>query len=119
MAIARFIKPWTLKRDKKRRRLAELRQRDGDNCRRCRRPMRFDLPPGHDQAPTLEPVGPRSKDAGGGLDTLCLCHVRCNGATLDNTAQVQERLRRRAEEVAEESVPEEAAAPKRRVAGRR
>ena len=99
------------KRDKQQLRLAELRRRDGDNCRRCRRPLRFDLPRGHDQAATVLPMGPASK-RDGELDHLCLCHVRCNGATVDNTEEVQERLRRKAEEAA-------APAPKRRAAGRR
>ena len=108
MAFARFIIPGMFKRDKQRQRFAELRQRDGDNCRRCRRPMSFDLPPGHDQAATILQTGPKSK--GAALDALCLCHVRCHGVTVDNTSEVQERLRLRAEA---------AVAPKRRVAGRR
>ena len=99
------------KRDKRQLRLAELRRRDGDDCRRCRRPLRFDLPKGHDQAPTILPMGPGSK-GGGEADHLCLCHTRCNGATVDNTAEVQERLRRKAEQAA-------APMPKRRAAGRR
>jgi hypothetical protein len=99
------------KRDKQRQRLAELRRRDGDNCRRCRRPLRFDLPAGHDQAPTVQPIGPAAK-GGGEIDRLCLCHTRCNSATVDNTAEVQERLRRKAEELA-------APAPRKRAAGRR
>jgi len=98
------------RRDKQRQRLAELRQRDGDHCRRCRRPMRFDLPPGHDLAPTIERIGPKAKGRAGPTDNVCLCHVRCNGAAVDSTPQVQERMRLRAEELA---------APKRRVAGRR
>ena len=108
--IVRYLNPWTLKRDKTRQRLAELRARDGDHCRRCRRPLRFDLPPGHDEAPTVEQFGPRAKGRAVPLDSLVLCHVRCNGVTVDNTAQVQERLRRRAEE---------SVAPKRRAGGRR
>ena len=99
------------KRDKQRLQVAELRRRDGDNCRRCRRPLRFDLPAGHDQGPTFLPTGPATK-GGGEVDHLCLCHVRCNGVTIDNTAEVQDRLRRKAEEAA-------APAPKRRAAGRR
>lgn len=101
--------PRVFKRDKQRLRLAELRRRDGDNCRRCRRPLRFDLPAGHDEAPTFEPMGPPSK-GGGDVDHLCLCHARCNGVTVDNTVEVQERLRRRAEA---------AVVPKRRAAGGR
>jgi hypothetical protein len=101
------------KRDKQQLRIAELRRRDGDNCRRCRRPLRFDLPTGHDQAPTFLPMGPPSKD-GGEADHLCLCHTRCNAATVDNTEEVQERMRRKAEEAAAAAV-----APKRRAGGRR
>ena len=115
MAIARFMTPWTLKRDRQRQRFAELRQRDGDNCRRCRRPIRFELAAGNDQAPMLEQIGPRSKDPSRALEAFCLCHVRCNGVTVDNTAQVQERLRLKAEQAAAEA----AATPKRRAAGRR
>lgn len=110
MAIARFFVPGMFKRDKRRQRLAELRQRDGDDCRRCRRPMRFDLPPGNDHAPTVQQIGPKSKGGTGPLDTLCLCHVRCNGVTVDNTVEVQERMRLRAEAAVE---------PKRRAAGGR
>ena len=109
--MARFTIPGMFKRDKQRLRFAELRRRDGDNCRRCRRPLRFDLPPGHDQAPIFQPMGPPSKGAGP-VDHLCLCHVRCNGKTVDNTEEVQERMRRKAEEAA-------APAPKRRAAGGR
>jgi 5-methylcytosine-specific restriction endonuclease McrA len=112
--IVRYLNPWMFQRDKKRRRFEELRRRHGDNCWRCRRPMRFDLPSGHDQAPTIEHLQPKSKGGasskGGALDNLCLCHVRCNQMTVDSTREVQERMRLRAEE---------AVAPKRRVAGRR
>ena len=107
--ISKYLNPWMYRREKKRQRFAELRQRDGDNCSRCRRPMQFDLPPGHDQAPTLQQVGPKSAGSGA-IDNLCLCHVRCNGVTVDNTLEVTERMRRRAEEAVE---------PKRRVAGGR
>lgn len=109
--ISKYLNPWKLKRDKQRQRFAELRQRDGDCCSRCRRPLRFDLPPGHDQAPSLESIGPKRGSGSRALDNLCLCHVRCNGVTVDNTAEVQERLRLRAEAAV--------AAPQRRVAGRR
>jgi len=95
-AIAKFISPWTFKREKTQQRFDALRQRDGDNCGRCRRPMRFDLPRGHDQAPTLEHILPRSKGGTAALDNLCLCHGRCNWAVADNTPEVQERMRLRA-----------------------
>ena len=108
--IARYLKPWLARREKAQLRVAELRSRDGDNCRRCKRPMNFDLPPGHDQAPVLVPVRANSGKGSRALDDLCLCHVRCNGVTVDNTEQVQERLRLRAEE---------SVAPRKRAAGRR
>ena len=45
--IARYVTPWKYKRERELlQRVAELRARDGDNCLRCRRPIRFDLPPG-------------------------------------------------------------------------
>ena len=110
--IAKYLNPWMFKRDKKRERFAELRQRDGDNCWRCRRPMRFDLPPEHEKAPTIEHLMPKSRGGDGSLENLCLCHRRCNWDLGDNTPEVKERMRRKAEEAA-------APAPKRRAAGRR
>ena len=38
-----YLNPWRLKRERAAARIAALRARDGDNCVRCRRPMRFDL----------------------------------------------------------------------------
>jgi hypothetical protein len=58
--------------------------------------MRFDLPRGHDQAPTLELIRPKSTGGTATLDNLCLCHGRCNWAVGDNTPEVQERMRLRA-----------------------
>lgn len=92
MTLAAILNPWKARREKAQRRVDELRRRDGDRCRRCRQPMRFDLPAGHDLAPRLEPVGP---DARGALEQLCLCHTRCNAAAGDQTVEVQERLRAR------------------------
>jgi hypothetical protein len=95
--IARYVSPWALRKDKElQRRVAALRQRDGDSCRRCRRPIRFDLPRGHDKGPTVEHILP-----GDGSDelieNLCLCHGRCNAAGADNTDEVTERIRRKSE----------------------
>ncbi len=90
--------------DKKQQRFEQLRQRDGDNCWRCKRPMRFELPRGHDQAPTIEHIMPKSKGGTLALDNLCLCHGRCNWMMADNTPEVKERMRRRAE-VAEPATP--------------
>jgi hypothetical protein len=91
-SIVRYLNPWKFKREQKRV-LEELRRRDGDDCRRCRRPLRFDLPQGHDGAPLIQPIG----SSGSGLDNLCLCHVRCNPGMIDNTPEVIERMRRKNE----------------------
>jgi hypothetical protein len=93
-AIVRYLNPRMFRRDERQQQLDALRQRDGDNCRRCRRPLRFDVPSGHDKAPTLLPTD--SEDAAMELENLCLCHVRCNGEAADNTEEVLERLRLRA-----------------------
>ena len=95
--IARYLTSQLLRRGDRQQRFAELRQRDGDACRRCRRPLRFDLPRGHDQAPTIESIGPKSKVGRGGIDNLCLCHARCNRAMVDSTPEVEERRRLREE----------------------
>ena len=95
--IARHVSPWALRKDRKlQQRVAALRQRDGDSCRRCRRPIRFDLPAGHDKGPKLEPIG-GADNADELLANLCLCHGRCNAAGADNTDEVTERIRRKSE----------------------
>jgi len=89
--IAKYVAPWKFKREQAAARLSALRSRDGDDCRRCRRPMRFDLPAGHDLGPKLEPVasGPDS------VDNLCLTHRRCTAEpAADATREVTERVRR-------------------------
>lgn len=96
-SIVTYLIPWKLKRQKLQRRLDALRSRDGDNCRRCRRPMRFDLPAGHDQAATVQQILSGSEAA---LDNLCLCHTRCNAECADNTAEVQQRIRLKEEAAA-------------------
>jgi hypothetical protein len=93
VSIARFLNPWKHKRETERR-VDELRRRDGDDCRRCRKPIRFDLPDGHDRAPTIQSTGSNGSNA---LDDLCLCHVRCNAAMVDHTPEVIERIRRKNE----------------------
>ena len=73
-----------------------LRQRDGDACARCRRPLSFDLPAGHDQGAKIEPIV--RGGGGGAIDNLRLCHGRCNtGRPVDLTGEVAERMRRKAE----------------------
>jgi 5-methylcytosine-specific restriction endonuclease McrA len=91
-SIAKYLNPWMFQREKKRQRFQVLRERDGDNCWRCRRPMNFDLPRGHDQAPTIEHIQPKSKGGMGDLGNLCLCHGRCNRLMADATPEVKERM---------------------------
>ncbi|HEX6661986.1 MAG TPA: hypothetical protein VF067_08980 [Sphingomicrobium sp.] len=96
-SIAKYLTPWMFKRQQEKQRLLSLRQRDGDDCRRCRRPMRFDLPKGHDLGAKVEQI--LANPAGGRetLDNLCLCHARCNAGMIDHTTEVVERMRRKNE----------------------
>jgi hypothetical protein len=94
--IARLVTPWKFRRDRDRERVDALRQRDGDACRRCRRPIRFDLPDDHDRGPAIESVLAANGDAPT-LDCLCLTHGRCNADGIDHTDEVQERVRRKNE----------------------
>lgn len=91
--IVRYLNPWKHKREQAQHRLDELRKRDGDDCRRCRRPLRFDLPAGHDAAPRLEPVVPIENGGTMRIDNLVLTHVHCNAQAGDNTDEVVERVR--------------------------
>ena len=97
-SLAKYLAPWTLNAKRAQHRLDQLRRRDGDTCRRCRRAMRFDLPPGHDLGPRIEQVRPGPSAHQIPLDDLFLCHVRCHAGMTDHTAQVAERVRRKAEE---------------------
>ena len=92
-SIAKFLNPWKYEREQKQLRLDQLRARDGDGCGRCRRLMRFDLPRGHDWAPTIEQLQPKSKGGTSELGNLCLCHGRCNRLMADATPEVKERMR--------------------------
>ena len=92
-SIVRYLNPWKLKREREAERLAALRARDGDDCARCRRPMRFDLPDGHDQGAAVEPVVLGAASNGIALDNLRLCHARCNPSGVDHTDEVLERAR--------------------------
>ena len=94
-SIVQYLNPWKLRREREAERVKALRSRDGDGCARCRRPLRFDLPDGHDQAPKVEPKPAGS--AGQPLDRLCLCHTRCNAGMIDHTSEVAERMQRKAE----------------------
>lgn len=96
--IARYVTPWKFRREEEQRRLRALRDRDGDECRRCRRVLRFDLPPGHELGPKLEQIVPGAAgDSASSLDNFCLCHSRCNAEPADFTAEVKERIRRKNE----------------------
>ncbi|HLO20267.1 MAG TPA: hypothetical protein VK192_07225 [Sphingomicrobium sp.] len=96
--IAKYVTPWKYRREQaEQQRVAALRQRDGENCRRCRRPIRFDLPGGHDKAPLVETIFSAANAEPEALDSLCLTHVRCNAAGEDHTDEVTERIRRRSE----------------------
>jgi hypothetical protein len=96
--IAKYVTPWKYRREHaEQQRVDALRHRDGDNCRRCRRPIRFDLPSGHDKAPLVEPIFSGVVVEPETVDSLCLTHVRCNAAGEDHTGEVTERIRRRSE----------------------
>ena len=96
--IVRYVNPWKYKREQEEAaRVAALRSRDGDECRRCRRPLRFDLTPGHDLGPKVEEIAPTPDGEIAALESLCLTHRRCNAAGADNTAEVTERARRKNE----------------------
>ena len=93
--LTRFLNPWKYRREALARQVAELRQRDGDCCRRCRRPIRFELPVGHDLGARIEAVASNA-----GPDDLAnqgLTHGRCNAGGQDHTGEVFERLRPRRE----------------------
>lgn len=88
-SIASYLNPWRFRREQREQQLAQLRQRDGEICRRCRRPIRFELPAGHDLAAKIEQVVPGVDCP----DNLCLTHGRCNANRGDETIAVRERLR--------------------------
>ena len=95
--IAKYVTPWKYRREQDEKRITALRQRDGDNCRRCRRPIRFDLQPGHDKGPKFETIFESPAADVETIDNLCLCHGRCNAAGADHTDEVTERIRRKSE----------------------
>lgn len=92
-AIIKFVNPWKYRRDQAEQRMKALRMRDGDNCRRCKRQLRFDLPEGHDLRARIEAILPRSAGGSEELDNLCLIHGRCNAKHGCDTAEVKERAR--------------------------
>ena len=91
--LLRFLNPHRYRRAKAAAQVQDLKARDGDNCARCRRPIRFDFPDGHDQGPAVEgAIGPA-----GDLDGARLCHRRCSPSGVDHTGEVTERVRRKNE----------------------
>src|SRR5689334_21178831 len=96
-SIIRYISPWKCRREQQAERVRALRERDGDNCARCRRPVRFDLTEGHDQGAKVELVVPANAGGSEEVDNLRLCHRRCNAPGLDHTGEVTERMRRKNE----------------------
>jgi len=97
-SLTRYLNPWKFKREQEElQRLANLRTRDGDHCRRCRRPMRFDLPAGHDHAPKTEQLVATLDGRPVEMQHLYLCHTRCNAPGADHTGEVTERVRRKNE----------------------
>lgn len=97
LIAAKYLTPWKHKRQLQEQRLAALRGRDGDHCRRCRRPMRFDFPEGHDLGPKIEQIVPGAEGEPPILENLCLTHRRCNTESADFTSEVKERIRRKNE----------------------
>jgi len=93
--LIKYLNPWKHRRQKAAERMAGRRQRDGDNCARCRRPMRFDLVEGHDQGAAMEPIVPGID--GEALENFRLCHPRCNPPGVDHTEEVTMRVRRKNE----------------------
>lgn len=96
--LLKYVNPWKYRREQEEAaRVAALRQRDGEDCRRCRRPIRFDLPDGHDQGVCVQAIDYGAQATHVSLDNLCLTHRRCNAASADNTAEVADRVRRKQE----------------------
>lgn len=80
-AIAKYLSPWTYRREREAERVQSLRNRDGEACARCRRPLRFDLTDGHDHGPRVEQIAPGSTEPA----NLRLTHRRCNAPGLGHT----------------------------------
>jgi len=91
--IAKYVNPWRFRRQQAELRVKTLRQRDGDNCRRCKRPIRFDLTDGHDQGPKVEAITFDTANPSEAIENLCLTHGRCNSKHGCDTAEVKERAR--------------------------
>jgi len=98
LSFSRILNPWKYRREQRAAQIAALRQRDGDACRRCRRPIRFDLTHGQDLAPQIEPIACAGQAAEAeAFANLCLTHARCHASGQNHTGAVAERLRPRRE----------------------
>jgi hypothetical protein len=95
--LARYLTPAKFRRDEEAKRIRALRERDGDTCSRCRRPLRFDLTPGHDSGPKVESLAAVASGEPETLDHCTLTHRRCHAEGVDHTGEVQERVRRKNE----------------------
>lgn len=93
--IAKYLNPWMFRREKKRSKIKEIRERDGDNCWRCHQPMDFEAVPNSRKAPTIEHL--ESKKHGGTLsiENVVLCHPGCNRHLGTNTPSQKRRMRLR------------------------
>ena len=95
MAKARpnwFLPGW-VHRHRRRKLLKALRARDGDQCWRCNRPMRFEGEPNCGKAATIEHYLPKAKGGTDDLANLRLCHVGCNRHLADHAPAQKERMR--------------------------
>ncbi len=95
--ITKYLAPWKYRREQNARRVAEIRKLSGDLCSRCRRPIRFDLPDGHDQGPKIDHVLHSVNGGSDAMQNLCLTHGRCIPLGADNTVEARERTRRKNE----------------------
>ena len=88
-----FLPGWVHRLVRKKKLIAALRARDGDDCWRCNRPMRFEGVPNRGKAATIEHVLSRSKGGGDDPGNLRLCHVGCNRHLADHAPDQKERMR--------------------------
>jgi len=93
--IAKYLNPWMFKREKDRQRFAKVRERDGDNCWRCHRPMNFTEPRDKAKSATVEHVQPRALGGTSALENLVLCHAGCNRHLGANIPEQKQRMRLR------------------------
>ena len=68
--IAKYVTPWKFRREQNEARVTALRHRDGDNCRRCKRPLRFEFKDGHDLNAKIEQIVPLAAGGSEALDNL-------------------------------------------------